>query len=155
AVRVEIEILSLGATLEGAPVMPVSPVTGAGLDALRAEVATRLTRPCETPTGSGYFRLPVDRAFVMRGHGVVVTGTALAGTVAVGDSLRLLPRGPTARVRGLEVHGSPVPRAGRGQRVALNLAGVERDQVGRGDVVCDPRIERATSRLDGRVERRA
>jgi selenocysteine-specific elongation factor len=154
AVREEIEILSLGTTLEGAPVMPVSTVTGAGLDALRAEIAAQLTRPCETPTGSGYFRLPVDRAFVMRGHGVVVTGTALAGGVAVGDSLRVLPGGATARVRGLEVHGATVARAGRGQRVALNLAGVELEQVGRGDVVCDPRIERETTRLDARVELR-
>src|SRR5262245_61124346 len=153
-VREEIEILSLGTTLEGAPVIPVSTLTGAGMDALRAEIAAQLTRPDETPVAAGYFRLPVDRAFVMRGHGVVVTGTAMAGTVAVGDALRVLPRGATARVRGLEVHGAAVPRAGRGQRVALNLAGVELAQLARGDVVCDPRIERQTTRLDARVELR-
>ncbi len=153
-VREDIEILALDTTLEGAPVIAVSTLTGAGLDVLRTEIAAQLAHPDDAagPSREGYFRLPVDRAFVIRGHGVVVTGTAMAGEVTAGDTVRLLPGGAMARVRGIEVHGSEVARAGRGQRVALNLGGVELDAVRRGDVVCDPRIERATTRLDVRVD---
>jgi len=151
AVREEIDILTLDTTLEGAPIVPVSTLSGAGLDALRAEIAAQLGRP-PGPPPPGYFRLPVDRAFVIRGHGVVVTGTAIAGAVREGDTLRVLPGGETARVRSLEVHGVHVPRAEHGQRVAINLAGVERSDLGRGHVVCDERLARLTARLDARVE---
>ena len=151
AVREEIEILTLDTTLEGAPVVPVSTLTGAGLDELRTEIARGLASSRDNAR-NGWFRLPVDRAFVIRGHGVVVTGTAVAGTVAEGDTVRILPAGLTGRVRGLEIHGSAVARAGRGQRVAMNLAGVELGDVGRGEVVCDPRIDRATTRFDARLE---
>jgi selenocysteine-specific elongation factor len=151
AVREEIQILSLDTALEGAPIVPVSVVTGAGLEALRGEIATALAAIPSRPTG-GYFRLPVDRAFVMRGHGCVVTGTAVAGTVEEGQVVRVLPGGELVRVRGIEVHGAPVPRAVAGQRVALNLAGVDRNDLGRGHVICHERLERITRRLDARVE---
>ena len=150
-VREEIEILSVDTTLEGAPIVPVSTVTGDGLEALRAEIGAQLAvRPASPPTG--YFRLPVDRAFVIHGHGVVVTGTAIAGTVREGDTVRILPGAETARVRSLEVHGVRVSRAEHGQRVAMNIAGVERGDLGRGHVVCDPRITRLAQRIDARVE---
>src|SRR5881296_889156 len=153
AVREEIEILTLDTTLEGAPIIPVSTVTGEGLDLLRGEIAARLAAP-PGPAPPGYFRMPVDRAFVMRGHGVVVTGTAIAGTVSEGDAVRVLPGAERARVRSLESHGVPLRSAGHGQRVAMNLAGVERDDLGRGHVVCDERLERVTDRLDAWVELR-
>src|SRR5205085_10191704 len=133
-----IEILSAGTTLEGAPILPVSTVTGAGLDALRAEIAAQLARPAP-PRAPGYFRLPVDRAFVIRGHGVVVTGTANAGTVHEGETVRVVPGDERVRVRSLEVHGVPVPRAGHGQRVAMNLAVIERADLGRRHVACHER----------------
>jgi selenocysteine-specific elongation factor len=153
AVREEIEILTLDTTLEGAPIVPVSTVTGAGLDALRVEIDAQLARaPRRRP--SGHFRLPIDRAFVIRGHGVVVTGTAIAGAVGDGDAVHVLPGLRRARVRGLEVHGVAVSRAERGQRVAMNLGGVERGDVARGHVVCDERLWRLTDRLDARVEMR-
>ena len=151
AVREEIEILTLDSTLAGTPVVPVSALTGDGLDALRAAIAVELTRPAPALV-PGYFRLPVDRAFVIHGHGVVVTGTAIAGEVESGDTVRILPRGTTARVRGLEAHGTTVPRAGRGQRVAINLAGVERSDLRRGDVVVDARLTLPSDRLDAWVE---
>ncbi|HZP42778.1 MAG TPA: selenocysteine-specific translation elongation factor [Candidatus Binatia bacterium] len=151
AVREEIEIIALDTTLEGAPVVPVSTVTGAGLDALRAAIGRALAEP-PGPPPPGYFRLPVDRAFVLRGHGTVVTGTAIAGDVREGDTVRIVPGGETARVRSVEVHGVPVPHAGHGQRVALNLVGVERTEIGRGHVVCDPRLGRVTDRFDAWVE---
>jgi selenocysteine-specific elongation factor len=151
AVEEEIEILVAGTRLEGAPVVPVSATTGAGLDALRAELARQLAR-LERPAPIGPFRLPVDRAFVMKGHGVVVTGTAVAGTIAAGAEVRVLPAGARLRVRSVEVHGAPVAAAGWRQRVALNLAGAERAAIARGDVIADPSVTLVTDRLDARVE---
>jgi selenocysteine-specific elongation factor len=151
AVREEIEILALGSSLEGAPVVVVSAQTGTGLPALREEMARALGHEDPSPE-QGPFRMPVDRAFVVRGHGVVVTGTAMSGGVREGDSLRLLPAGTLARVRAVEAHGTPVERGAGHQRLALNLAGLERTQVGRGDVACDPAIDRVTHRFDAWVE---
>ncbi|HEX7406347.1 MAG TPA: selenocysteine-specific translation elongation factor, partial [Candidatus Binatia bacterium] len=102
AVREEIEILLAGTTLEGAPMIAVSSVTGLGLSELRRTIEALLagyTRPEST----GYFRLPVDRAFVMHGHGVVVTGTAIGGVIHAGDIVRLLPGSEEARVRTVQV----------------------------------------------------
>jgi selenocysteine-specific elongation factor len=151
AVREEIAILALDTALADAPVLAVSTATGAGLEGLRVEIAAQLAR-ASAPPSDGWFRLPIDRAFVMRGHGVVVTGTAMAGEIAEGDAVTLLPRGVAGRVRGLEVHGERVARARRGQRVAINLAGVDHGEVARGDVICEPRIVRATTRFDARLE---
>ena len=150
-VQEEIEILTLDTTLEGAPIIPVSSVTGLGLDRLRQEIATQL-RAYERPPLPGYFRLPVDRAFVMKGHGVVVTGTAIAGTITEGDTVRVLPGGEETRVRSLQVHGRPVPTAKWGQRVALNLAGLEKRDLARGHLVCHPKVTLTTQRFDAFVE---
>ena len=151
AVRDEIEIVLAGTTLEGSPIIPVSAITGMGLDALRAAINDRLAG-YQRVAPLGYFRLPVDRAFVMHGHGTVVTGTAVAGTIHPGDAVRVLPGGEEVRVRSVQVHGQEVPEATFGQRVALNLAGVERSTVERGHVVCDPRFDRITDRFDAWVE---
>jgi selenocysteine-specific elongation factor len=150
-VQEEIEILTLDTTLEGAPIIPVSSVTGLGLERLRQEIATQL-HAYERPPLPGYFRLPVDRAFVMKGHGVVVTGTAIAGTVTEGDTVRVLPGGEETRVRSLQVHGQPVSTAKWGQRVALNLAGLEKRDLTRGHVVCHPKVTLTTQRFDAFVE---
>jgi selenocysteine-specific elongation factor len=152
-VREEIAILLAGTRLEAAPVIEVSTVTGEGLAALRTALTAAL-RTAPRAGREGAFRLPIDRAFLMRGHGVVVTGTAIAGTVAAGAAVRILPAGETARVRAVQVHGRPVPTAGAGQRVALNLAGIERAAVCRGQIVCDPLLDRATHRFDAWVELR-
>ena len=151
AVQEEVEILLAGTTLEGSPVVPVSAITGLGLETLRQAIEQQLAGYVR-PAAGGYFRLPVDRAFVMHGHGVVVTGTATAGTVHVGDAVRVLPGGEEVRVRSVQVHGQEVAEATHGQRVALNLAGVERTAVVRGHVVCDPQLDRTTDRFDARVE---
>ena len=108
-VHEEIEILTLDTTLEGAPIVAVSAVTGDGIAELRSAIAARLAG-YERPPLPGYFRLPVDRAFVMKGHGVVVTGTATAGSVQSGATVRLLPGGEETRVRSMQVHGQTVPR---------------------------------------------
>ena len=151
AVREEIEILALDSTLHGAPIVPVSVVSGAGIDTLRARMQRELA-VSTTEHDAGRFRMPIDRAFVLRGHGLVVTGTAVAGRVAEGDTVRLLPGGETVRVRSVECHGSTVPSAGSRRRIALNLAGMERADVTRGHVVCDPALARATQRFDAFVD---
>ena len=151
-VREEIAILTLDTILEEAPVVPVSPVTGSGIAKLRDEIARRLPANKPDGTGAGRFRLPIDRAFVVHGHGVVVTGTATSGTVAPGDTLRILPGSDVFRVRTVQVHGTEVTSAGRGQRVALNLAGAERPEVRRGHVALDPGLTTMTERFDARVE---
>jgi selenocysteine-specific elongation factor len=147
AVEEEVEILLAGTTLAGAPIVPVSSVTGMGLNDLRQAIEHELAR-YQRPRPAGYFRLPVDRAFVMHGHGTVVTGTAIGGAVHVGDVVRVLPGGAEARVRTVQVHGVEVANAIYGQRVALNLAGVERARVARGHVICDPLLDRVTDRFD-------
>ncbi len=153
AVREEIEILLAGTNLEGAPVVEVSPVTGEGIDILRDAIRGAL-RDYQRPPPAGAFRLPVDRAFVMRGHGLVVTGTATAGRVHSGAALRVLPGGTEVRVRAIQVHGRAVDEASYGQRVALNLGGVDQHTIRRGQIVCDPVLERVTARFDAWVELR-
>src|SRR5262250_1616760 len=153
AVREEIEILLAGTGLEGAPVVEVSTATGEGLAALR-ETLIAAVRQHTRPTVAGCFRLPIDRAFVMRGHGVVVTGTATAGAVRAGATLRVLPGGAEARVRAVQVHGQAVEEARYGQRVALNLSGVEQEALRRGQLVCDRELDRVTQRFDAWVELR-
>ncbi|MGE0820803.1 MAG: selenocysteine-specific translation elongation factor [Candidatus Binatia bacterium] len=150
-VKEDIEILTLDTTLEGAPIIPVSSVTGMGLDRLREEIATRL-QSYERPSLPGYFRLPVDRAFVMKGHGVVITGTAVAGIVNEGDTVRVLPGREESRVRSIQVHGQAVAQAKWGQRVALNLAGLEKSALSRGHVICHPKLTLTTDRFDAFVE---
>lgn len=150
-VHEEIEILTLDTTLEGAPIIPVSSITGQGLDELRDTIASRLA-DYERPSLPGYFRLPVDRAFVMKGHGVIVTGTAIAGRIQSGETVRLLPSGEETRIRSVQVHGESVAEASWGQRVALNLAGLEKSAIARGHVVCHPKVTRTTQRFDAWVE---
>ncbi len=150
-VREEVEVLVAGTRLEGAPVVPVSVITGSGLAELLEEIERQLAS-CERVAPPGPFRLPVDRAFSLKGHGVVVTGTAVAGTIAAGADVRILPGGQQARVRTVEVHGAAVARGAWGQRVALNLVGIERGEIARGDVVVDPGLTSVTDRFDARVE---
>jgi selenocysteine-specific elongation factor len=126
-----------GTFLAGCPIVPVSVKTGQGLADLRqtlaglaAQVPSRATD--QTP------RLPIDRVFTIRGFGTVVTGTLVAGRLGVDDRVEIFPRGLQAKVRGLQVHGHAVEGAQAGQRTAVNLQGVERAAIERGDVVAPP-----------------
>jgi selenocysteine-specific elongation factor len=150
-VEEEINILTFGTSLENSPALPFSAVTGQGLAELRDEIV-RILQSVAKPPPTGYFRLPVDRAFILQGHGVVVTGTALAGEVKTGDRVRALPGDQTFRVRSLQVHNRSVDAAGWGQRVALNLAGLEKAAVERGHVVCHEKLAMTTDRFDARLE---
>src|SRR5919107_1800653 len=149
-VRAEAEELTAGSFLEGAPVLDVSARTGRGIEELKAalrEAALRVPeRSAETVT-----RLPVDRAFTMRGFGAVVTGTLISGEVAEGQELELLPGALRARVRGVQVHGSSVRAALPGQRTAVNLGGVEVSSVERRMVLAPAGRLRPTQILDARV----
>ncbi|MBI2360773.1 MAG: selenocysteine-specific translation elongation factor [Deltaproteobacteria bacterium] len=150
-VEEEIKILTLGTALEEAPIIPFSAVTGQGLEALRERIS-RMLRECEKPAPGGYFRLPIDRAFVLQGHGVVVTGTALSGEIKVGDRVRCLPGGQTFRVRSLQVHNRAVEVGGWGQRIALNLTGQERASIERGQVICHEKLTLTSQRFDALLE---
>ena len=150
-VEEEIDILTLGTALENSPKIAVSSITGQGLAELKDRIAQVLKSHAKTAP-SGYFRLPVDRAFVLQGHGVVVTGTALSGEVKVGDQVRCLPGNHLFRVRSLQVHGKSVDSAGWGQRVAMNLTGPERADIARGHVICHEKISLVTDRFDAHLE---
>jgi selenocysteine-specific elongation factor len=142
--------------LPGVPAVTCSARTGAGLDALLAElerVAAGL--PGRAGRGSGSV-LHVDRVFSVRGAGTVVTGTLWSGTVERGTTVAVRPAGLHTRVRAIHVHDEPVEWADAGQRVALNLVGVSVDQVARGDVVCDPGGGPSpTHRVDAALQLRA
>ncbi|MDE2880825.1 MAG: selenocysteine-specific translation elongation factor [Acidobacteriota bacterium] len=147
----EVRELVSGSALSEAPLVPVSSKTGAGLDQLRGALAAA-AGAAGARDASGSFRLPVDRAFTMRGFGSVVTGTLVSGSVAAGSEVEVLPEGVRARVRGLQVHGASVESAHAGQRAALNLAGGGRLPVDRGSVVASPGELSATRMLDARLE---
>ncbi len=142
----------LGTGLEGAEIVPVSSVTGEGVETLRARLlrADRgvLAKPAEAP-----FRLAVDRAFTLPGSGTIVTGTVLSGHVAAGDRLRASPSGLEVRVRGLHAQNRRAERGGPGDRCALNLVGegVGKDTLRRGDVILAPGLHAPTDRVDVRL----
>ena len=136
AARAEVAALLAPGRFAGAEVLPLSSVTGAGLEALRARLAEHAARPAARPAARR-FRLHVDRAFVLDGQGLVVTGTVLSGEAAVGDEVQLLPAGRRARVRSLRANRGEAERAGAGQRCALALQGLARGDAERGDIVAD------------------
>ena len=150
-VEEEIDILTVGTNLEDSPKVAASSLTGQGLEELKQLVSQTLRAATQT-TPTGYFRLPVDRAFVLQGHGVVVTGTALSGEVTVGEQVRCLPGNYLFRVRSLQVHGKAVDRAGWGQRVAMNLTGPERASIERGQVICHEKLSLTSDRFDAFLE---
>ena len=150
-VEEEIQILTSGTSLANSPIIPFSFVTGEGLEELRTQIA-QTPQKSENPQSRGYFRLPVDRVFVLQGHGLIVTGTALGGDVKVGDRVRCLPGEQLFRVRSLQVHNQPVESAGWGQRVAVNLSGQERPVIERGHVICHEAITLTSDRFDAFLE---
>ena len=146
-VRLEVEEFTRGSFLEGAPVVAVSSTTGAGLDELRAAIS-KMAASIPEKDATRYFRLPIDRAFSMRGFGAVVTGTLISGSVRVEQEVELQPAGRRVRVRGVQVHGHSVAQATAGQRTALNLAGVEASDLRRGMMLAEAGRFRVTSQID-------
>lgn len=150
-VRLEAEEYVRGSFLADARMIAVSAKTRAGLDDLKMalrDAASGVT----ARDASRYFRLPIDRAFAMKGFGSVVTGTLISGTVGAGDEVELLPAGERLRVRGVQSGGKAVERAMPGQRTAVNLAGIEHTALKRGMVLLTPGKFRKTRRIDARLE---
>jgi selenocysteine-specific elongation factor len=146
-VRLEIDEFVAGSFLEGAPVVAVSSVTGAGLDTLREELQRVANAVAEKPA-TGHFRLPLDRAFTVKGFGTVVTGTLISGAVGKEQEVELYSTGRRLRVRGVQVYGEPAGEALAGQRTALNLADIEPAEVARGMVLAAPGIFRPVTQVD-------
>jgi selenocysteine-specific elongation factor len=146
---VEADLLEVldGTVLEGAPVVRCSARTGAGLEALAAELDRYLATGAPR-RDTGRPRLPVDRVFTIAGFGTVVTGTLSDGTLAVGQEVEIQPSGLTARIRGLQTHKEKIELAVPGSRVAINLTGVGKDDVVRGEVVTTPDWLRPTTLVD-------
>ena len=147
----EVRDFVAGSFLEGAPIVPVSSRSGEGLDELRAELL-RLAERVDEKRCEGSFRLPVDRVFTVAGFGTVVTGTLLSGEIRVGDELELLPPGREGRVRGIQAHGAKSVQGQAGQRLAVNIQGIDLDQAHRGDVAVPRAVFRATRAVDVRLD---
>ncbi|MDS9466808.1 selenocysteine-specific translation elongation factor [Paracoccus sp. MBLB3053] len=149
ALTAEIDDLLSSTGLSGAPVFPVSAMTGIGIEPLRAALAGAEARSVARASTSR-LRMAIDRSFTLSGAGTVVTGTVLAGQVAIGDQILLSPSGLAARVRGIHAQNRKADRGLAGQRCALNLAGegVSRDAIARGDMALDPILHAPTERID-------
>jgi selenocysteine-specific elongation factor len=149
-VKLEAEEFVAGSFLEEAPVVAVSAKTGAGLEelkeAIRRTAATLPRRKSRQP-----LRLPIDRAFAMKGFGAVVTGTLAAGTIQVEQEVEVQPLQRRLRVRGVQVHGRAAKAAHAGQRTAVNLAGIEHSELQRGMVLTAPGVLRPVSVIDCRL----
>jgi selenocysteine-specific elongation factor len=150
-VQEDIRGVTNGTFLEGAPIIPLSSVTEQGLKDLLSALETLVTNIDDRPS-SGIFRLPIDRVFTMRGFGTVITGTLIAGRIAVGEEVEILPAGHKAKVRGIQVHNESVTSVPAGLRTAINLQGVEKSTVVRGDVLTIPETALPTRRIDGWLE---
>ncbi len=130
----EIRNFVAGTFLENALIIPVSNTTGEGIDILKKTIDDLIPK-LETKIDRGVFRMPIDRCFTIKGFGTVVAGTILSGIVKVGETYEILPSGKKVKIRGIEVHNSEVTEAGTGYRAAINLTGVEKEEVERGDVI--------------------
>ncbi len=136
-----------GTFLAEVPIMLVSAITGEGIEALLQELMRLAAETAARPI-AGPFRLPIDRAFVMKGFGSVITGTTLSGSVTVGDQVELLPAGLASRVRGIQTYDSIRETAAAGERTAVNLQGLEKSQIVRGEILVHPDTVEITSMID-------
>jgi selenocysteine-specific elongation factor len=150
-VRLEVEEYLRGTFLENAPIVPVSAKTRAGLAELKKELHGAAV-DVRGKDAARHFRLPIDRAFSIKGFGSVVTGTLISGSVGPGDEVELLPERKLLRVRGVQSGGKAVERSVAGQRTAVNLAGIEHTALERGMVLVTPGKFRATRRIDMQLE---
>ena len=149
-VKAEVEDMLQGTSFEGSPMIGVSAYTGAGLDELKVVIDDILDQT-EARRDLGRPRLPVDRCFSITGFGTVVTGTLIDGAFAVGQEVELAPSGTRGRIRGLQSHKSKVDHTDPGVRLAVNLSGVARNDIQRGEILTVPGWLTSTRRLDARL----
>jgi selenocysteine-specific elongation factor len=149
-VEEELRDFTHGTFLQDAEIFRVSALSGEGVDPLRQRLLA-LAGDTEDKRADAPFRLPVDRAFVVKGFGLVCTGTVLAGSLGEGDRVEIMPEAREVRVRSMQEHGVAVDRVQAGVRAAINLAGVEQGQIERGDLLVAPEAFRPTQMLDVRL----
>lgn len=145
--QLEVEELLAGTPFAGAPILPVSSVTGQGVPELKSALLDLAARHAAPPDPGRPARLPLDRAFHLKGLGVVVTGTLASGVVRPGDTLEVLPRGQKARVRSIQVHGQPREEAAAGERTSLQLTGLALEELERGMQLGSPEAFEPTTSL--------
>lgn len=146
----QVRELLAGTLLADSAIVPVSSVTRQGLAELLEELA-RIASRIQTRSTEGIFRLPIDRVFTLRGAGTVVTGTVVSGSLGVGEGVACLPDDKKLRARSLQVHNKPIERIFAGQRAAINLADVTKEQLERGDVLVTPGSLAPSLMIDCRI----
>lgn len=146
----EVRAYLAGSFLQDAPILPLSAHTGEGIEALRGALEG-LASQTEARADSGVFRMPIDRVFTMQGFGTVVAGTVLSGQIAVGEQVTIYPEGLTSRVRGVQIHGAKTARSESGQRTALNLSDLDKDQLRRGQTAAALGSLTPTHHLDAQL----
>ena len=151
ATLADVQHLVRGSFLEGAPVVQVSAKTGSGFAELKQQLVA-LSRTVQRRDATGYARLPVDRSFALKGFGTVITGTLWTGILRVGDVVLLHPLGREARIRGLQVHGCAVTEAHAGERTAVNLTGIEHEEIRRGFTLTSKAALECSTLLDAEIE---
>lgn len=149
-VAAEVRSLTAGTFLADAPIIPVSSITGIGVNEVKAALIIA-ARGVKSRRDTGVFRMPIDRVFTMHGFGTVVAGTILSGSVKIGDRLEILPDGITSKVRGIQVHSKSVESSQTGRRTAINLQDVKKELLRRGQCICAPGSMIPTNRLDARL----
>jgi selenocysteine-specific elongation factor len=146
-VRLEVADFLSGSFLENSEIVSVSALKSTGLDELKRQLV-RIASNLPARDSAAITRLPIDRVFTMKGFGTVVTGTLVAGTIHKEDELQLFPTGKKVRVRGVQVHSASTETAHAGERTALNLAGVDKEELERGMVLASPGMLQTSSRID-------
>jgi selenocysteine-specific elongation factor len=150
-VKEEVRNFTQGTFLEGTPIIPVSARSGENIDTLKNEIMDLALR-IQPKTSNGLFRLPIDRVFTLKGFGTVITGTAISGKVTLDDAIEILPCNIKTKVRGLHSHGKSINSASAGQRVAINLQSVEKEDLKRGDVAVTPSSFFQTTTINAHLE---
>ena len=150
-VQDEVREVVKGTFLEKSPLVPVSSKTGENLPLLIQELG-KLAADVTPKSSNGILRLPIDRVFTMKGFGTVITGTLLSGTISAEQEVEVLPKGTRTKVRGLQSHNQAAKRAVAGQRTAVNLQGIEKDQLSRGNTIVNPGFFKPTKTLDAKLD---
>ena len=151
-VRLEIEEMVTGSFLAGKPIVPVSSVTGAGLDDLRRAILASVAEVGDRDATTRVFRLPIDRVFTMKGFGSVITGTTYAGRLNIDTDIEVLPSGDRSRARNIQVHGEAREYASAGERTSVNLPDIDLDQLHRGQQLVTPNTLRRSQVITARLD---
>jgi selenocysteine-specific elongation factor len=151
-VKLEVEELVAGSFLEGRPIVAVSSTTGAGLDELRRAILDSVAEIDHRDSTSKVFRLPIDRAFTMKGFGSVVTGTTYSGEVGADEEVEVMPGGDRSRARSIQVHGESRSSAAAGERTSINLSDIPLERLHRGQQLVQPDTLRASQIVTARLE---